>query len=199
MAYHLNSFDNLVDQFRRLPNIGSKLAQRLAFYILGMSDEQAKAFADAVLDAKRSIRYCSKCLNLTDAEVCAICSSPKRDRSVICVVASPSDVIAVEKTREYNGLYHVLHGLISPADNVGPNDIYIKELLGRLGNDEVKELIIATNPTVEGDATAMYISRLVKPAGIHVTRLAFGLPVGGDLEYADELTLTKAIENRREI
>ena len=199
MAYHLNSFDNLVEQFRRLPNIGSKLAQRLAFYILGMSDEQAKAFADAVLDAKRSIRYCSKCLNLTDAEVCAICSSPKRDRSVICVVASPSDVIAVEKTREYNGLYHVLHGLISPADNVGPNDIYIKELLGRLGNDEVKELIIATNPTVEGDATAMYISRLVKPAGIHVTRLAFGLPVGGDLEYADELTLTKAIENRREI
>ena len=199
MAYHLNSFDNLVEQFRRLPNIGSKLAQRLAFYILGMSDEQAKAFADAVLDAKRSIRYCSKCLNLTDAEVCAICSSPKRDRSVICVVASPSDVIAVEKTREYNGLYHVLHGLISPADNVGPNDIYIKELLGRLGNDEVKELIIATNPTVEGDATAMYISRLVKPAGIHVTRWAFGLPVGGDLEYADELTLTKAIENRREI
>ena len=199
MAYHLNSFDALVEQFRKLPNIGGKLAQRLAFYVLSMSDEQVNVFAQTVLNAKRTIHYCSVCGNLTDSDVCSICSNPKRDRGVICVVASPSDVIAVEKTREYNGLYHVLHGLISPADNIGPSDIYIKQLLRRLESDEVKELIIATNPTVEGDATAMYISRLVKPTGINVTRLAFGIPVGGDLEYADELTLSKAIENRREM
>lgn len=199
MAYRLTPFDILTEQFRKLPGIGGKSAQRLAFHILNMTDEQVKQFVDSVVNAKRQVHNCPVCQNLTDAEICSICSNPKRDKSIICVVSTPSDVLAIEKTNEYSGLYHVLHGLLSPADNIGPQDIRIKELIARLQNDEVKELILATNPTVEGDATAMYISKLLKPIGIHITRLAFGIPVGGDLEYADELTLTRAMENRREI
>lgn len=199
MAYQLTAFDVLAEQFRKLPGIGGKSAQRLAFHVLEMSPEQAKQFADAILNAKKTIHNCPVCQNLTDAPVCSICSNPKRDRSVICVVSSPSDVLAVEKTHEFNGLYHVLHGLLSPSDNIGPQDIRIRELINRLQDDEVQEIILATNPTVEGDATAMYISKLLKPVGVKITRLAFGLPVGGDLEYADELTLSRALENRRQM
>lgn len=199
MAYKLTPLDVLVEQLRKLPGIGGKSAQRLAFHILNMSDEQVTTLSEAILKAKKEIHYCSVCQNLTDGEVCALCKSDKRDKSVICVVAQPSDVLAVEKTNDFNGVYHVLHGLISPSDNIGPKDIKIRELLNRLSDDTVKEIILATNPTVEGDATAMYLARLIKPMGINITRLAFGLPVGGDLEYADELTLSKAIENRREM
>ena len=199
MAYQLTAFDVLAEQFRKLPGIGGKSAQRLAFHVLEMSPEQAKQFADAILNAKKTIHNCPVCQNLTDASVCSICSNPKRDRSVICVVSSPSDVLAVEKTHEFNGLYHVLHGLLSPSDNIGPQDIRIRELINRLQDDEVQEIILATNPTVEGDATAMYISKLLKPVGVKITRLAFGLPVGGDLEYADGLTLSRALENRRQM
>lgn len=199
MAYQLTAFEVLTEQFRKLPGIGGKSAQRLAFHVLEMSPEQAEQFADAILNAKKTIHNCPVCQNLTDAPVCSICSNPKRDRSVICVVASPSDVLAVEKTHEFNGLYHVLHGLLSPSDNIGPQDIRIRELINRLQDDEVQEIILATNPTVEGDATAMYISKLLKPVGVKITRLAFGLPVGGDLEYADELTLSRALENRRQM
>ena len=197
MAYEVSALEDLIDKFRSLPGIGSKTAQRLAFYILGLSEKEAEDFASAVINAKKTIHYCKECQNLTDKERCAICENPKRDRSVICVVETPADVLAIEKTKEYKGLYHVLHGLISPMDNVGPADIKIKELLYRLQDDTVKEVIIATNPTVEGDATAMYISKLLKSLDIVSSRLAFGLPIGGDLEYADELTLSKAIENRR--
>lgn len=199
MAYQLNAFDELVDRFRSLPTIGGKTAQRLAFHILGMPESDAKAFADAIISAKTSIHYCTVCQNLTDKEICSICESPKRDKSVICVVETPADVIAIEKTREYNGLYHVLHGTLSPMDNIGPADIKLKELLHRLAGDTVKEIIIATNPTVEGDATALYIAKLIKNLGVISSRLAFGIPIGGDIEYADGLTLSKAIENRREI
>ena len=199
MSYKLNPLDVLIEQFRKLPGIGGKSAQRLAFHILNMSEKESDDFVKAIVDAKKQLTYCKFCQNLTDSEVCNICGNPKRNHSIICVVAMPSDVLAIEKTREYNGLYHVLHGLISPSDNIGPADIKMKELINRLNDDEVNEIIIATNPTVEGDATAMYISKLLKPVGISVTRLAFGLPVGGDLEYADELTLAKALENRREI
>jgi len=199
MAYGLNPLDILVEQFRKMPGIGGKSAQRLAFHILNMSQEHAEAFVEAIMTAKNTIHYCSVCSNLTDAEECSICSDPRRDHSVVCVVAEPVDVMAVEKTKEYTGTYHVLHGLLSPADNIGPNDIRIKELLSRIGEGEVKEVIIATDPTVEGDATAIYLSRLLKPLGVKVTRLAFGLPVGGELEYADELTLSQAIENRRDM
>ena len=182
-----------------MPGIGAKSAQKIAFHIMRMSNEDVQSFAEAVLNAKKDVHPCRICQNLTDKEVCRICENPKRNASVICVVAEPSDVNAIEKTNDYSGLYHVLHGLLSPADNIGPADIRIKELLERLKDDEVKEVILATNPTVEGDATSIYISKLIKPLGVSVTRLAFGLPVGGDLEYADELTLMKAIENRREI
>lgn len=199
MAYKLTPFEVLTEQFRKLPGIGGKSAQRLAFHILDMPHEQVKQFADALINAKIQIHNCPVCQNLTDGDICSVCSNPRRDPSVICVVASPSDVLAIEKTNEYTGLYHVLHGLLSPADNIGPQDIRIKELIARLQDDTVRELIIATNPTVEGDATAMYISKLLKPVGVHITRLAFGIPVGGDLEYADELTLSRAIENRREM
>lgn len=199
MAYQVNALEDLIDKFRSLPGIGSKSAQRLAFHILDLSEKEAGEFAEAIIKAKKTIRYCSECQNLTDREKCSICENPKRDRSTICVVESPADVIAIEKTKEYKGLYHVLHGVISPMDNVGPADIKIKELLYRLRDDGVKEVIIATNPTVEGDATAMYIAKLLKSLDITSSRLAFGLPIGGDLEYADELTLSKAIENRRRL
>ena len=196
---NINSLDALADCFRRLPGIGAKMASRLALHVVKMPENRVEEFAEAILNAKKNIHNCPVCLNLTDGEKCAVCSDEKRDKSVICVVETPSDVMAVEKTREYHGLFHVLHGVISPMDNIGPDDIYIKELLARLEDGTVKEVILATNPTVEGDSTALYISRLIKPLGVNVSRLAFGIPVGGDLEYADETTLSMAIENRRSI
>ncbi|MBU5428200.1 recombination mediator RecR [Tissierella pigra] len=190
---------NLIEQLSHLPGIGRKTAQRLAFYILEMEDIDAEKLSKSIIEAKDKIRLCSICCNLTDEDPCNICRDNIRDKSIICVVEGAKDIIAMEKSREYKGQYHVLHGVISPMDNVGPNDIKIKELLDRLSNDEVKEIILATNPTVEGEATALYISRLVKPLGIKVTRIAHGIPIGGDLEYFDEITIAKAIDNRREI
>lgn len=199
MEYFVPPLEILVEQFAKLPGIGRKSAQRLAFHVLNSSEADANKFAEAILNAKKLVKYCNVCQNITDSEVCSICNNPKRDSSVICVTESPKDVISIEKTNEYHGLYHVLHGAISPMDDIGPNDIKIAELLKRLESDEVKEVIMATNPTIEGEATAMYIARLIKPLGIKVTRIAHGIPVGGDLEYADEVTLTKAMEGRREM
>ncbi|EUJ16732.1 recombination mediator RecR [Listeria kieliensis] len=189
----------LIDSFMKLPGIGPKSAARLAFFVLDMKEDDVLNFAKALVDAKRNLTFCSVCGHITDQDPCYICSDTSRDRSVICVVEEPRDVIAMEKMRDYNGLYHVLHGTISPMDGVGPEDINIADLIKRLQNEEVEEVILATNPNVEGEATAMYISRLVKPSGIKVTRIAHGLPVGGDLEYADEVTLSKALEGRREV
>lgn len=189
----------LIEQFASLPGIGVKTAQRLAFYMLTLSKEQTDAFANAVVEAHEKIKRCSICQNFTDGEVCSICSADERDHSTICVVEGPKDVVAFERTREYNGTYHVLNGLISPMDGIGPEQLSVKELLSRFGDGKVKEVIMATNPTVEGEATAMYLSRLIKPLGVKVTRLAYGIPVGGELEYADEVTLFKALENRNEI
>lgn len=189
----------LINQFSRLPGIGEKTAQRLAYHILEQPPERAEKFAEALVNARRKIHFCKVCQGLTDLEVCSICDNTARDKTVICVVAEPKDVMAFERTREYNGLYHVLHGVISPLDGVGPDQLRIKELMSRLGSGEVTEIIMATNPTVEGEATASYISRLVKPMGIKVTRLAYGIPVGGDLEYADKFTLARALEGRNEI
>lgn len=189
----------LAEQFAKLPGIGMKTAQRLAYFVMGMSDEDAQAFADAIINAHSTVKECSICCNLTDSGVCPICSDDMRDPSTICVVETPKDITAFERTNEYKGVYHVLHGLISPLDGVTPEQIRIKELLGRIKKGGVKEVIMATNPTVEGEATAMYISKLLKPLGIKVTRLAFGLPIGGTLEFADEVTLFKALENRSEI
>lgn len=189
----------LSEQFAKLPGIGMKTAQRLAYYVMSMSEADAKCFADAILKAHKTIHSCKICQNLTDAEICPICNDSRRDSSTICVVEGPKDVSAFERTNEYKGLYHVLHGLISPIDGVTPDKLRIKELLKRINDTNVSEVIMATNPTVEGEATAMYISRLLKPLGIKVTRLAFGLPIGGILEYADEITLFKALENRNEI
>ena len=196
MEYFPAPLEKLVEQFARLPGIGGKSAQRLAFHVLRMPEEEAKAFAEAILEAREKIGYCEVCKNITDAPRCAICCDETRDRSTICVVEDPRDVIAIERTKEYDGLYHVLGGLISPMDGVGPESLFIKELLERLSDGEVKEVIMATNPTVEGEATAMYISRLLKPLGVIVSRLAYGIPVGGNLEYADEVTLYRAIEGR---
>ena len=197
-AYHVPPLERLVEQFERLPGIGHKSAQRLAYHMLAIPREDAEAFAQAIVDAHEKIHYCKVCCNLTDGDLCPVCRSESRDRSVICVVEDPRDVFALERTNEYNGLYHVLHGTISPLSGVGPDQLRIKEFLARLTDGSVKEVIMATNPTVEGEATAMYISRLVKPLGIRVTRLAYGIPVGGDLEYADEITLTRAMEGRQE-
>lgn len=191
------SLERLIDQFARLPSIGKKSAQRLAFHMLSLSDQDAEQFTDAIRQAREKIHRCACCCNLTDNELCSICASPARDRSVICVVEDPRDVSAFERTHEYNGLYHVLHGVISPMNDVNPEDLCIKELLHRLGDGEVQEVIMATNPTVEGEATAMYISRLLKPLGVRVSRLAYGVPVGADLEYADEFTLIRAMEGRQ--
>jgi len=199
MQYSVPAVARLIEQFAKLPGIGRKTAQRLAYHVISMSKESAFAFADAIKEVKNSVRYCNICQNIADSDICSICSNTVRDKSLICVVEDPQDVIAFEKTKEYKGLYHVLHGLISPADGIGPDDIKIRELLNRLKGDEVKEIIMATNPTIEGEATAMYISRLIKPLGVKVTRLAFGIPIGGELEYADENTLLRAIEGRREI
>ena len=198
MDYYIPPLANLIEQFERLPGIGHKTARRLAFFIISLPENEAAEFAATILAAKQNIRTCAVCQNLSDTDICAICSS-KRDRSILCVMESPKDVISLEKTREYKGLYHVLHGVISPMDNISPADIRIAELLPRLSDGEVHEVIMATNPTVEGEATAMYISRLIKPLGVKVTRIAHGLPVGGDLEYADEITLTRAFEGRREM
>ena len=188
---------NLIEQFERLPGIGHKSAQKLAFHILSMTDEEAKKFADTILQAHEKIHRCKTCCDLTDGDYCNICLDSQRDRSVICVVENSKDVIAIERTHEYNGLYHVLQGAISPMNGIGPDEITVKELLSRLSDDGIEEIIMATNPTVEGEATAMYISRLIKPMGIKVSRLAYGVPVGADLEYADEITLSRAIEGRQ--
>ena len=199
MGYSALPLTRLIEQFASLPGIGMKTAQRLAFYILTLEKEEAKAFSDAILEAHEKIKNCEICKNFTDKPVCDICSDTARDHSVVCVVEDAKDVVAFERTREYHGLYHVLHGLISPMDGIGPDQIYIKELLNRIGEGQITEVIMATNPTVEGEATAMYISKLLKPLGVKVTRLAFGIPVGSNLEYADEVTLFKALENRSEI
>lgn len=197
-AYHVAPLEQLVEQFERLPGIGHKSAQRLAYYILGLSKEEAEAFGKAITEAHEKIHYCKVCCNLTDGDLCPVCRNESRDRSIICVVEDPRDVFALERTNEFHGLYHVLHGVISPLSGVGPDQLRIRELLARLTDGQVQEVIMATNPTVEGEATAMYISRIVKPLGIKVTRLAYGIPVGGDLEYADEVTLTRAMEGRQE-
>ncbi|MET3576829.1 recombination mediator RecR [Bhargavaea ullalensis] len=189
----------LIDSFMKLPGIGPKTAARLAFYVLDMKEDTVMEFSRALVDAKRKLTYCSVCGHITDTDPCRICQDPSRDRSIICVVQEPKDVIAMEKMRDYTGLYHVLHGAISPMDGIGPEDINIPDLLKRLQDETVQEVILATNPTIEGEATSMYISRLIKPSGIRTTRIAHGLPVGGDLEYADEVTLSKAIEGRREL
>ena len=199
MQYFPAALQNLADQFARLPGIGGKTAQRLAFYVLGLPEEDAQEFADAILEAKRSVHTCPVCQNLTDREICPICDDDMRDRGVICVVAEPKDVIAMERSREFRGVYHVLHGVISPLNHVTQDDIKIKELLMRVGAENVREVIMATNPDTEGEATAMYISRLLRPMEVKVTRLAYGVPVGSQLEYADEVTLSRALEGRQEI
>lgn len=199
MAYNIVSLNELVAQFERLPGIGKKTAQRLSYFILEQPPERAKKFAEALVTAREKIHYCKCCQSLTDLEVCSICADENRDKTVICVVENPKDIMAFERTREYNGLYHVLHGAISPLDGVGPEQLKIKELLSRLADGCVGEVIMATNPTVEGEATASYISRLLKPMGIKISRLAYGIPVGGDLEYADEITLSRALDGRNEI
>ena len=193
------SFENLIDSFAALPGIGRKSAQRLAFHILSLPAEEAENFASAVLEARRKVHTCPVCQNLTDAELCPVCSSDNRDRSVVCVVSEPRDVLSIERSREYRGLYHVLHGALSPMNRVGPDDLRIRELLERVGQGGIEEVIMATNPDTEGDATAMYISRLLRPLGVKVTRLGFGVPVGSNLEYADDATMLKALEGRREM
>ena len=198
-SYNIPALAKLIDKFESLPGIGNKTAQRLAYFVLNMSDAQAEDFAKAITDAHEKIKYCSVCCNFSQEDLCPICKNDTRDKSTICVVESPRDAMAIESTREFKGTYHVLHGAISPLNNIGPDDLYIKELLARLGDDTVKEVIMATNATVEGDATAMYISRILKPLGIKTTRLAYGLPVGGDLEYSDEVTLARALEGRNEL
>ncbi|CCJ34367.1 recombination mediator RecR [Caloramator australicus] len=198
MNFYPHSLLKLIDEFTKFPGIGPKTAQRLAFHVLNMDEKDVESFSKALVDAKKNIKYCSVCGNLTDVDPCIICKNTERDKTTICVVEEPKDVIAMEKTREFFGIYHVLHGSISPLGGIGPDDIRIKELLSRI-TPEVKEVILATNPNVEGEATAMYIARLLKPLGVKVTRIAHGIPVGGDLEYADEVTLSKALEGRREI
>ena len=199
MRQYPKPLNKLINELSRLPGIGGKTAQRLAFHILSMSDGDAFRLSDSIREAKEQMRYCSVCGNPTDVDPCAICSDTDRDPSVIFVVESPRDVIAMEKIREFKGYYHVLHGTISPMDGIGPDDINLKSLVLRLQDERVQELIIATNPTIEGEATAMYIARLIKPSGIKVSRIAHGIPVGGDLEYADEVTLLKAVEGRRQL
>lgn len=199
MDYYAAPVAKLIEELSKLPGVGQKTAQRLAFHILDAPSQQAENLARSIVFARRNIKHCSVCCNMTDTDPCRICGSERRDKSVICVMENPRDVVAMEKTREYKGLYHVLHGAISPMEDIGPEDIRIKELLLRLQDDTVKEVILATNPTIEGEATAMYISRIIKPLGIKTTRIAHGIPVGGDLEYADEVTLVKAMEGRREL
>lgn len=199
MQYFPPALERLVEQFARLPGIGNKTAQRLAFFVLSLPENETAAFAQAILEAKQTVTCCPVCQNLTDGGLCAICRNPKRDASVICVVADPRDVIAFERTREYNGLYHVLHGVISPMNHIGPDDLHIKSLVDRVAKGGVSEVIMATNPDTEGEATAMYLSRLLRPFGVKVSRLAYGIPVGSHLEFADDATLMRALEGRREM
>ncbi|MDF3001665.1 MAG: recombinase RecR [Bacillota bacterium] len=199
MKHYAKPLSRLIAELSKLPGIGGKTAQRLAFHILAQDDAEANALAEAIMDAKKNMKYCSVCGNLTDVDPCSICTDQTRDRGVICVVESPRDVSAMERIREFQGLYHVLHGAISPMDGIGPEDINLKQLIIRLQQEDVREVILATNPNIEGEATAMYTARLIKPSGIKVSRIAHGVPVGGDLEYADEVTLSKAMEGRREL
>ena len=199
MAYTIPALAKLAEQFERMPGIGRKSAQRMAFHVLSLSDSEAAEFANAITEAKRNIHCCPVCQNLTDGQLCPICQNPARDKSVICVVEDAQDVIAFERTREFDGLYHVLHGVISPLDGIGPEQLRIKDLIARLADGTVNEVIMATNPTVDGEATAAYISRILKPIGVKVTRLAYGIPVGGSLEYAAEVTLSRALDGRSEI
>jgi len=199
MSDYSPSIEKLIESFEKLPSIGHKTAQRLAFYMLDLNEEEIKEFTDSITNAKKNLKFCSKCFNISDTDPCNICSNYKRDESLICVVEDVRDVIAMERTREYSGIYHVLHGSISPMNGIGPEDIKIKELISRIMDGKVKEVILATNPRVEGEATAMYLSKLIKPLGVKTTRIARGIPVGGDLEYTDEVTLTKALEGRSEI
>lgn len=199
MQFYAQPLSKLIEQFEHLPGIGRKMAQRLAFYLLGRPEAEAEEFAKAILEARKSMHCCRICQDLTDGEICRICANPARDRTVICVVQESKDVVAFEKTRDYEGLYHVLHGVISPMEGVGPDQLKIKELLARIREGGVREVIMATNPDVEGEATAMYLSRLLKPLGVRVTRIAYGIPVGGELEYADEVTLSRALEGRSEM
>lgn len=199
MKYYAKPLSKLITELSRLPGIGGKTAQRLAFHILSMDEKEARNLAEAIVDAKTNMKYCSVCGNLTDTDPCAICSDTSRNRNVICVVETPKDVVAMERIKEFTGLYHVLHGAISPMEGIGPEDINLKQLIVRLQQEDVNEIILATNPNIEGEATAMYIARLIKPSGIKVSRIAHGIPVGGDLEYADEVTLLKAVEGRREL
>ena len=196
MSYYSPSIEKLIESFEKLPSIGNKTAARLAFYILNASEEETNEFISNIQNAKKNLKYCSKCYNISDSEICPICSNKARDESVICVVEDVRDVVAMEKTHEFKGVYHVLHGSISPMNGIGPDDIKIKELLARLMDGKVKEVILATNPRVEGEATSIYISKIVKPLGVKVTRIAHGIPVGGDLEYTDEVTLSRALEGR---
>ena len=196
MSYYSPSIEKLIESFERLPSIGHKTAVRLAFHMLDLSKEETEEFINSIINAKEKLKYCSNCYNISDTDPCPICSSPKRDNSVICVVEDVRDVMAMERTHEFKGVYHVLHGTISPMNGIGPEDIKIKELLNRIANNDIKEIIIATNPRVEGEATAIYLSKIIKPLGIKVTRIAHGVPVGGDLEYTDEVTLSRALEGR---
>lgn len=199
MSFFPASLENLIDKFASLPGIGRKSAQRLAFYVLGLPEEEAKNFAEAILEAKANVHCCRICQNLTEGELCSICASDRRDKGTICVVSEPRDVLSIERGHEYNGTYHVLHGALSPMSHVGPDDIKIKELLVRVAEKDVDEVIMATNPDTEGEATAMYISRLLKPFNVKVTRLAYGIPVGSNLEFADDATLNRAMEGRTEM
>lgn len=199
MSFFPASLENLVDKFASLPGIGRKSAQRLAFHVLSLPDDEAQSFADAIISAKKSVHCCKVCQNLTEGEICQICASDTRDKSTVCVVSEPRDVLSIERGREYNGTYHVLHGVLSPMSHVGPDDIRIKELLVRVAENDIQEIIMATNPDTEGEATAMYLSRLLKPFNVKVTRLAYGIPVGSNLEFADDATLNRAIEGRTEM
>ena len=199
MSYYSPSIEKLIESFEKLPSIGHKTAVRLAFHMLDLNSEDTKEFIDSIVNAKKNLKYCSKCFNISDTDPCPICASSKRDDAVICVVEDVRDIMAMERTHEFKGVYHVLHGTISPMNGIGTDDIKIKELLSRIESNNVKEIIIATNPRVEGEATAIYLSKIIKPLGIKVTRIAHGIPVGGDLEYTDEITLTKALEGRREL
>jgi recombination protein RecR len=198
MADYIESLELLAEQFRRLPGVGKRSATRMAFAVLDLDEEEVKAFAQTIVEAKARIHYCPVCGNLTDRELCSVCSDENRDHSVICVVEDPKTVLAMEKVREFRGVYHVLHGVLSPSNGIGPEKLHLRELLERVHEDDVTEVILATNPTVEGDTTALYIAKLLKPLGITVSRLAYGIPVGGDLEYADEVTLYRALEGRRD-
>ena len=199
MSFYSPSIEKLIESFEKLPSIGHKTAVRLAFHMLDLNKEDTDEFINSIINAKANLKYCNSCYNISDTDPCPICSSPKRDSSLICVVEDVRDIMAMERTHEFKGVYHVLHGTISPMNGIGPEDIKIKELLNRIGINDIKEIIIATNPRVEGEATAIYLSKIIKPLGIKVTRIAHGIPVGGDLEYTDEITLSKALEGRREL